>query len=46
VNARSTAFRPGLKIDEADDLEINQVRKRETIEEWYRYVEKREIIIV
>jgi hypothetical protein len=30
---RCTAFRSGLKIDEADDLDSNQVRKRETIEE-------------
>jgi len=43
---QSTAFRPGLKIDEADNMDINQVRKRETVEEWFKDVEEREITLV
>jgi hypothetical protein len=40
---RSTAFNPGLKIDEAVDLDINQIRERETIEEWFNHVKETEI---
>jgi hypothetical protein len=42
----STAFRPGLKINKADNLDLNQVGKRETIEEWFKDIEEQEITLV